>query len=108
MKFDYQIIEEEPIGCFPNLAKTLIGQLQLSSKCYLSAIIRSDDSTTMTLYASSYSILSEGYVPLVYRHDDNPFINETNVLLKKLQEVLVQEACILPQQIIFMNLLEGD
>ena len=107
MEFNYQWIEEEPVGCFPNLAKTLIGQIKME-KGYLSAIVRSDNSESMTIYASCYSILEEGFVPLIYRHDDNPFINETNVLLKKLQEVLVQEACSLPQQIIFMNLLEGD
>lgn len=105
--FTYQWIEEEPVGCFPSLAKILIAQLALGDDLYLSAMVRSDDSTSMTIYASSYSILEEGFVPLVYRNDENPYEVETNTLLAHMQEVFQQESLDLqPEQVIFMNLLE--
>ena len=107
MVFTYQWIEEEPVGCFPSLAKILIAQLAIADDLYLSAMVRSDDSTSMTIYASSYSILEEGFVPLIFRNDENPFSEETSKLLEHMQEVFQQESLDLqPSQVIFMNLLE--
>lgn len=108
MNFTYRWIEEEPIGCFPSLVKILMAQLKLADELYLSAMVRSDDSTSMTIYASSYSILEEGFVPLIYRNDENIYPEETKLLITNMQEVFVQEQLDLqPTHIIFMNLLKG-
>ena len=108
MKFNYIVMEEEPIGCFPNLAKTLIAEVKMQENAYLTAIIRSDASDVINMYASGYSILQEGFVPLVYRQDENLFVEETTYLLNQIQEIIIDQGLQLQEpKISFINLLEG-
>lgn len=90
MKCDYMIMQEEPVGCFPVLAKTVIAQLPIAEN-YLTAIFHSDASHSVQLYASSYSIMQEGFVPLVYRQDENIFPQESEELIAQLKEILEHE-----------------
>jgi hypothetical protein len=109
MEFKYLVMQEEANGCFPDLAKTLIGEVQFKENGYLTVIARSDASNSLTMYASGYSILAEGLVPMVYRKDENPYAEETKFLLEKLLETATNEQIVLePQEITFINLLKDE